>query len=118
MVQPDFSGLTPGVRKGVLTLNFDDGTSRLIDILSIIPAAGAGANKAGDREAASCGSATLNVAYLSPVEGAAASIGQGTPVRVKVGIVIALSALFVVLFVVMPSPLVSAAGTAAASFRF
>ncbi len=40
------------------------------------------------------------------------------PVRVKVGIVMALSALFVLLFVVMPSPLVSAAGTAASSFRF
>jgi NADH-quinone oxidoreductase subunit N len=40
------------------------------------------------------------------------------PVRAKVGVVMALSALFVVLFVVVPSPLVSAAGTAAGSFRF
>ena len=40
------------------------------------------------------------------------------PVRVKVGVVMALSALFVVLFVVAPSPLVSAASTAAASFRY
>ena len=40
------------------------------------------------------------------------------PVRAKVGLVIALSALFVTLFVVMPAPLVSAAGNAAASFRF
>ena len=40
------------------------------------------------------------------------------PVRMKVGAVIALSALFVILFVVMPSPLVAAAGRAAATFRF
>ncbi len=40
------------------------------------------------------------------------------PVRAKVGLVVALSAIFVVVFVVVPSPLVSAASTAAASFRF
>jgi NADH-quinone oxidoreductase subunit N len=40
------------------------------------------------------------------------------PVRAKVGAVIALSALFVTLFVVVPSPLVAAAGRAAASFKF
>jgi NADH-quinone oxidoreductase subunit N len=40
------------------------------------------------------------------------------PVRAKVGFVVAVSAAFVVLFVVVPSPLVSAASTAAASFRF
>ena len=40
------------------------------------------------------------------------------PIRVKVGIVMALSAIFVLLFVVVPSPLVRAAETAAASFRF
>ncbi len=40
------------------------------------------------------------------------------PVRAKVGIVMAASALFVVLFVVAPQPLVNAASAAAASFRF
>ena len=40
------------------------------------------------------------------------------PVRAKVGLVIALSAISMVVFVVTPSPLVTAAGAAAASFRF
>jgi NADH-quinone oxidoreductase subunit N len=40
------------------------------------------------------------------------------PVRPKVGLVMVLSALFVLLFVVAPSPLVSAASQAAQSFRF
>jgi len=40
------------------------------------------------------------------------------PVRVKVGFVMAVSAIFVLLFVVAPSPLVTAASTAAASFRY
>ena len=40
------------------------------------------------------------------------------PIRAKVGTVMAASGLFVVLFVVAPAPLVTAASTAAASFRF
>ena len=40
------------------------------------------------------------------------------PVRAKVGVVIALSALAIVLFVVVPAPLIGAATSAAASFRF
>ncbi len=40
------------------------------------------------------------------------------PVRVKVGFVISVSAIFVLLFVIAPSPLVNAASTAAASFRY
>jgi uncharacterized protein (TIGR03437 family) len=41
VVQPDLRGLAPGIRRGVLTLLFEDGTTRTVNLLLLIdPAAG------------------------------------------------------------------------------
>jgi uncharacterized protein (TIGR03437 family) len=42
VVQPDTTGLTAGVRRGVITLLFTDGSSRLINVLLVLTPGGAG----------------------------------------------------------------------------
>lgn len=84
VVQPDFTGTSPGVRRGVLTLVFEDGTFRVVSILSIVPAASPTANKAGEREANSCSSPVLRSDFVSLLEGGTVSIGQPVSIEVKV----------------------------------
>ncbi len=36
VVQPDLEGLTPGIRRGTLTLQFDDGTPRTVSLLFVL----------------------------------------------------------------------------------
>ena len=84
VVQPDFTGITPGVKRGALYLLFDDGSSRTVNILSIIPSAPPSANKGGNREAVSCSSPILRSEFLSLPEGSAAAVGQPVTIEVKV----------------------------------
>ncbi|MFN0104513.1 MAG: BACON domain-containing protein, partial [Bryobacteraceae bacterium] len=82
VVQPDFSGIEPGVKRGVLTLVFEDGTSRIVNILSIIPAASTA--KDATRQAASCPSDVLRTEFLSLRNDASVAIGQPVAISVKV----------------------------------
>lgn len=84
VVQPDFTGITAGVKRGVLTLVFDDGSVRTVSILSIVPATAPAQSKNGERAAASCGSQVLRGEFLSLVEGATFTLGQPVTVEVKV----------------------------------
>jgi len=84
VVQPDFTGITPGVKRAALNLLFEDGTSRVVSILSIVPATAPVPNKNGTREAAGCNSPTLRSEFLSLPEGGAISVGQPVTIEVKV----------------------------------
>src|SRR6185295_1427059 len=48
VVQPDIDGLTAGVRRGVLTLLFTDGSVRNVSILLVLTAGGAGSSATTD----------------------------------------------------------------------
>jgi len=85
VVQPDFTGITAGVKRAALNLLFiEDGSSRTISILSVVPPAATALNKDGAREAAGCSSPTLRSEFLSLPEGGAISVGQPVPIEVKV----------------------------------
>ena len=84
VVQPDFTGIAPGVKRGALYLLFDDGASRTINILSIVPAAAPAPNKSGERQASSCASPSLRSEFLSLPEGGAITVGQPVSIEVKV----------------------------------
>jgi len=83
VVQPDFTGIEPGVKRGVLTLVFEDGTSRIVNILSIVPAVAASNGKDGVREAVSCPSPVLRSEFLSLRNDASVTIGQPVSITVK-----------------------------------
>lgn len=84
IVQPDFTGVAPGIRRGVLTLVFDDGSVRTVNILSIIPATAPLSDKDRYRQAASCNSSVLQSEFQSLPEGSAIAVGQPVSIEVKV----------------------------------
>ena len=85
VVQSDFTGITAGVKRGALYLLFEDGTSRTVNILSIVPATAPKANgKNGERDATSCSSPTLRSEFLTLSEGSAITVGQPVSIEVKV----------------------------------
>ena len=85
VVQPDFARLAPGIRRGVITLVFNDGTIRTVSALSIVAPAGAGPeSKDGNRQAASCATPRLNVAFTQINEGSAAKSGQPFSIEARV----------------------------------
>jgi len=84
VVQSNFSGITPGVKRGAVYLLFEDGTSRTVNVLSIVPETAPIPAKNGIRQAASCRSPVLRSEFLSLPEGTAATIGQPTAIEVKV----------------------------------
>jgi len=84
VVQPDFTGIAPGVKRAALYLLFEDGTSRTVNILSIVPTTAAAQNKEGNRAATNCKSPTLRSEFLSLPEGGAATVGQPVSIEVKV----------------------------------
>ena len=84
VVQPNFTGIAAGIKRGALYLLFEDGSSRAVNILSIVPAAGASTNKDGIRQAVACASPTLRSEFLSMPEGFNVTIGQPATIDVKV----------------------------------
>jgi len=48
VVQPNITGLTAGVRRGVITLLFSDGSARLVNVLLVLTAGGGGSSNARD----------------------------------------------------------------------
>lgn len=87
VVQPQFRSLGPGVRRGAVTMIFEDGVTRSINVLAVVAPAALGATKDGRREAASCRSNVLNVTFLNLLESndvRSVSIGQPVPLEFKV----------------------------------
>jgi len=85
VVQPDFTGVTPGIKRASLNLLFiEDGSTRTVSILSIVPATAPVPNKNGTREVAGCNSPNLRSEFLSLPEGGAISVGQPVTIEVKV----------------------------------
>jgi uncharacterized protein (TIGR03437 family) len=84
LVQGDLASLTPGVRRGVLTLLFpEDGTAQTVSVLSIVAPAGTKAAAGSPRRAAICPSRNLVLTWTSLRQGFAARVGQGLSVEVK-----------------------------------
>ncbi len=83
VVQPNFSALTPGIRRGAITLVFDDGTIRTVSILSVVASSANPAGKSAGRQAASCSSPRLNLTFTQIGDGATARTGQPFPIEVR-----------------------------------
>lgn len=82
-VQPATTGLSAGVRRGVLTLLFSDGAVQNVNILSIVaPQASAAAKDS--RQAASCPSPRLVLTHTALRQAFVVTAGQGVPIEVKV----------------------------------
>src|SRR6202007_1086217 len=65
VVQPDTTRLVPGVQQGVLTLRFDDNSSRKINVFSVVLAPPAGTSERSVRAAQAECAATDLVTTLS-----------------------------------------------------
>jgi uncharacterized protein (TIGR03437 family) len=84
VVQPDLEELSPGVRRGVLTLlASEDGSVRTVNVLSIIAPADAVKNAAGRREAASCSAPSLRVEATALRNGFAVRVGEAATIEVR-----------------------------------
>jgi len=83
VVQSNLSSLAPGIRRGAITLVFDDGAIRTIGVLTVVAPAGVANSKTGDREAASCGSPRLNLTFTQIGDGATARTGQPFPIELR-----------------------------------
>lgn len=84
VVAPVLTGLAPGIRRGAITLVFDDGTIRTVSVLSVVAGAGFAGEKAGDeRQAASCASPKLNLTFTQIGDGAGARAGQPFPIELR-----------------------------------
>jgi len=84
VVQPDFAGVQAGIKRGVLTLVFADGTFRVVSILSVVADGVTAANKDGIRQAVSCSSPVLRSDFLGIAEGTTFNVGQPVTIEVKV----------------------------------
>lgn len=84
VVQPDLEDLSPGVRRGVLTLlSSEDGSVRTVNVLSIVAPADAEKNANGRREAASCAAPTLRVEATALRNGFAVRVGEAATIEVR-----------------------------------
>jgi uncharacterized protein (TIGR03437 family) len=83
VVQPNFSTLSEGIRRGAITLIFDDGTIRTVSVLSVAAAPLSATSKTGERQLASCRSPRLNLTFTQIGDGASARIGQPFPIELR-----------------------------------
>ncbi|MBI2690025.1 MAG: SMP-30/gluconolactonase/LRE family protein [Acidobacteria bacterium] len=83
IVQPNFANLAPGVRRGAITLVFDDGTIRNVSVLFVLPPSAPADAKQLTREAASCRSPRLNLTFTQIGDGATARVGQAFPIELR-----------------------------------
>ncbi|HEU0122105.1 MAG TPA: hypothetical protein VFQ91_16365 [Bryobacteraceae bacterium] len=84
-IQPDLSGLGPGVYRGNVTLALEDGQSRTVAILAVVSAVGAASLKESNRAASGCSNENLFPQVLSPASNFRATIGE--PLRLAVRVV-------------------------------
>jgi uncharacterized protein (TIGR03437 family) len=87
VVQPQTSGLAPGVYRGSLTLSFSDGNSRSISLLLVVATSGSPASPRrglGPAPHASCGPTTLAPIFTTIFSGFKAPAAYPTPMVVKV----------------------------------
>jgi uncharacterized protein (TIGR03437 family) len=84
LIQSDPSALTPGVRFGVLTLLFSDGTHETVSLLSVIAPAAAKNAKMGALAGTNCSSPVLRIQFTSLRQDFLLAIGQPATVEVKV----------------------------------
>ena len=83
-VQVDNTGLGAGVRRGVLTLLFDQGRAVTVQVLNVSTVAAATAAKNGIYPAAACQTPDLLVEWTSLRDEFVAAVGQPVALRVKV----------------------------------
>jgi uncharacterized protein (TIGR03437 family) len=84
-VQPNFAGLSPGVRRGTLRLSFSDGTVSTFAVASILPANGPSiASKNPRRDAGNCSPQGLVAAFTSLAPGFAVTGSEPISIRVAV----------------------------------
>ena len=69
-VQPDLSGRSPGIDRGVITLLFDDGSVQTVNILSVVPPPGTvpglASGRKGENAASGCTPSRLAIQVTSP----------------------------------------------------
>ncbi|HXP83253.1 MAG TPA: IPT/TIG domain-containing protein [Bryobacteraceae bacterium] len=87
-VQPNFSGLSSGATRGAITLLFDDGTTRTIALLAVIPPAGTSGGGSLKPLAGGCTPAQINILNLqSSGSQQALSVSIGQPITIDVRVV-------------------------------
>ena len=85
LVQSDPSALSPGIRYGVLTLLFSDGTHETVSLLSVIAPPGVSKSaKTGAFAGTSCSSPVLRIQFTSLRQDFLVVLGQPATVEVKV----------------------------------
>ena len=86
IVQPQFQGLGVGATRSFLNLGFSDGSSRVVNVLSVVPPPDSGDAKDGRVGAARCSQSTLNVEITS-LQRPQFTVTVGQPVRIEARIV-------------------------------
>jgi len=81
VVQPDISGLTAGVRRGTLTLLFDDGSVRPVNLILVVTGSGPNALRPS---ADGCAPTRLIPAFQSLAEGFTVAAAWPYPIEVRV----------------------------------
>ncbi|HEU0124545.1 MAG TPA: hypothetical protein VFQ91_28700 [Bryobacteraceae bacterium] len=82
VIQPALAGLTPGVRRGVVTFQVqEDGSVRTVNLLSVVAPPDAGLKDG--RGAASCAAPSLRVESTALRDGFSARVGEAVTVEVK-----------------------------------
>jgi len=83
VIQPDLTGLKPGVYRGVLTLSFSDGNTRAVSlVLVVIPA---GSSLPAARTSPACKPSTLAPVFTQLAN--ASSVVAGFPAQVSVNVI-------------------------------
>jgi len=82
-VQPDLTGLAPGIYRGSVTLQLDDGQTRSVGILAVVTPSDTA--KSADRQAANCSNVNLFPQVLSPPANFRVTVGE--PVRIATRVV-------------------------------
>jgi uncharacterized protein (TIGR03437 family) len=86
-IQPDFSRLAPGASRGAITLLFDDGTTRTIALLAVIPPSSVSGSSLR-RDAGGCAPTQLNILPSLPsASQQTLTVSVGQPVTLDVRVV-------------------------------
>jgi uncharacterized protein (TIGR03437 family) len=84
VVQPDFTALSSGVSRAFVTLGFSDGSSRIVNVLSVVAPEGTLSAKSSEQSAASCTPTTLQIVPTSVQQSFTASLNQPTTLEAQV----------------------------------
>lgn len=80
VVQPDYRNLAPGVRQGLMTLFFEDGRARSVNVLTVV----APDRTDTTRAIGSCPSDNLRMEFTSLRDGFVAIVGEPMTVEVRI----------------------------------